>query len=87
MKKFLCILLALFMLMGVAACNKTDDPANGDGENGEQGGDTTPTETIKIGINYELSGGVATYGQILSGICRHGCGRDQRGRRHRRQDG
>ena len=63
MKKFLCILLALFMLRGVAACNKTDDPANGDGENGEQGGDTTPTETIKIGINYELSGGVATYGQ------------------------
>ena len=29
MKKFLCILMALFMLMGVAACNSTEE---GNGE-------------------------------------------------------
>ena len=50
MKKFLCILMALFMLMGVAACNTEE--GNGEENNGEANG-----ETIKIGLNYELSGG------------------------------
>ena len=65
MKKFLCILMALFMLMGVAACNSTEEN-NGEENNGEVNGETngeTTGETIKIGLNYELSGGTATYGQ------------------------
>ncbi len=64
MKKFLCILMALFMLMGVAACNTEE--GNGEENNGEANGETngeTTGETIKIGLNYELSGGTATYGQ------------------------
>lgn len=38
MKKFLCILMALFMLMGVAACNTEE--GNGEENNGEANGET-----------------------------------------------
>ena len=56
MKKILALLLALVMIFGLVGC--------GGGEAGGAEGDT-----IKIGVNYELSGAVATYGQSsLDGV-------------------
>ena len=52
MKKWLVVLLALTMVMSMAL--------TGCG-GGETGGEES--DTIKIGVNYELSGAVATYGQ------------------------
>ncbi len=52
MKKWLVVLLALTMVMSMAL--------TGCG-GGEAGGEES--DTIKIGVNYELSGAVATYGQ------------------------
>ncbi|MBQ3076516.1 MAG: ABC transporter substrate-binding protein [Clostridia bacterium] len=49
MKKFLSLLLVLAMTLAFTACSGGGDEAAGD--------------VIKIGVNYELSGGVATYGQ------------------------
>lgn len=49
MKKWMVLALAVAMVMSMAL--------TGCGENGGEG------ETIKIGVNYELSGAVATYGQ------------------------
>ncbi|NLE98285.1 MAG: ABC transporter substrate-binding protein [Propionibacterium sp.] len=43
----------------LAACSASPDDTNGGG--GENGGGEA--ETIKLGVNYELSGDVATYGQ------------------------
>ena len=57
MKKFLSLLLVLCMLFALGACSKKDEtPA-------DDGGQTAEADTIKIGVNYELSGAVATYGQ------------------------
>jgi branched-chain amino acid transport system substrate-binding protein len=65
MKKTLYLLLVLFLVVGLfAGCSSNTGGADEDsnskdsGENGE--------ETIKIGLNYELSGTVATYGQGLT---------------------
>lgn len=56
MKKTLILLLAMILIIGsFTACGGAKDSGNGDGG-------AAPTE-VKIGINYELSGGVATYGQ------------------------
>jgi len=52
MKKWLVVLLAMTMVMSMAL--------TGCG-GGETGGEES--DTIKIGVNYELSGAVATYGQ------------------------
>ncbi|WP_290773360.1 ABC transporter substrate-binding protein [Anaerofustis sp.] len=49
MKKAAALLLASSMLVGFTACGGSGSSDNGD--------------TIKIGVNYELSGDVATYGQ------------------------
>ncbi|NLT58261.1 MAG: ABC transporter substrate-binding protein [Clostridiales bacterium] len=60
MKKFLSLLLVCCLLLTLfAACTKKDDtpPPADDGDN-----ETPAAETLKIGINYERSGGVATYG-------------------------
>lgn len=55
MKKILILLLALILVIGsLAACG------GGGEDTGE--GDAAPTE-VKIGINYELGGAVATYGE------------------------
>ncbi|MBQ8591104.1 MAG: ABC transporter substrate-binding protein [Firmicutes bacterium] len=53
MKKWLVVLLALTMVMSMALTGC----GGGDAEGGAEG------DTIKIGVNYELSGAVATYGQ------------------------
>ena len=65
MKKTLYLLLVLFLVVGLfAGCSSNTGGADEDsnskdsGENGE--------ETIKVGLNYELSGTVATYGQGLT---------------------
>lgn len=58
-------------LVGLAACSAspdgnggTTDPGTGGETNGSGGGGS-----IKLGVNYELSGGVATYGQAsVAGI-------------------
>lgn len=56
MKKRLALLMALlFTLSFVAGCSTDSKPAGG--------GDS---DTIKVGLNYELSGGVSTYGQGLT---------------------
>jgi len=52
MKKWLVVLLALTMVMSMALTGC----GGGESEGGE-------SDTIKIGVNYELSGAVATYGQ------------------------
>lgn len=49
---FMAILLCLSLLAGCAS--KTDTPSAND------------SDTIKVGLNYELSGNVATYGQGLT---------------------
>lgn len=55
MKKTLILLLALVLVVGsFTAC--------GGGKDTGDNGDAAPTE-VKIGINYELTGAVATYGQ------------------------
>lgn len=59
MKKKLSVILALFMVTSLAAgCGKSTS-ASGKAQSGD----------IKIGLDYELSGGVATYGQgLVKGI-------------------
>lgn len=55
-KRALFLFLTVILVMGLfAGCG-------GDSDNGGNGGGEAPTE-VKIGINYELSGEVATYGQ------------------------
>jgi branched-chain amino acid transport system substrate-binding protein len=55
-KKTMALLLCvIFMLTFVAGCGQQ-------GGNGDENGDGAAAETIKIGINYELSGPVATFG-------------------------
>lgn len=55
MKKRLALLMALlFTLSFVAACSSDSKTASGD------------SNTIKVGLNYELSGEVSTYGQSLT---------------------
>ena len=54
MKKTLILLLALILVIGsFTACGGAKDTGDGD---------AAPTE-VKIGINYELTGAVATYGE------------------------
>lgn len=54
MKKSLILLLAMILVIGsFTACGGAKDSSEGD---------AAPTE-VKIGINYELTGGVATYGE------------------------
>lgn len=57
MKRVLTLLLVVMLVFGLAACG-----GGGGAEDSGNGDATAPTE-IKIGINYELSGEVATYGQ------------------------
>lgn len=52
------MLLTVILVFGMAACGGGDGAGTEDSGNG----DAAPTE-VKIGINYELSGDVATYGQ------------------------
>ena len=55
MKKRLALLMALlFTLSFVVACSTDSKTAAGD------------SDTIKVGLNYELSGPVSTYGQSLT---------------------
>jgi len=51
MKKALALICASVMLVGFTACG---------------GGSSESGDTIKIGVNYELSGDVATYGQACT---------------------
>lgn len=61
MKKLLSTLLALCLITALlAGCSGKDDPTQ---PTGESGGGEPAGETLKVGINYELSGAVATYGQ------------------------
>lgn len=57
MKKWMMLGLAMTMVasMALTGCGGSGDDGNGGG--------SADGDTIKIGINYELSGGVATYGQ------------------------
>lgn len=57
MKKKVSLLLATLFLVGsLAGCNKST-------------GASANAKTIKVGLNYELTGGVATYGQgLVEGI-------------------
>jgi len=63
LKKMLAV-LALCALLGslFTGCSKPADNTAGQTGQTEQTGEAEQSE-IKIGINYELSGGVATYGQ------------------------
>ncbi|MGM9926780.1 MAG: ABC transporter substrate-binding protein [Bacillus sp. (in: firmicutes)] len=63
-KKLAGIFLSMSLMAGVLAGCSGSDQSNSDGSSGEEKG-----ETIKIGVNLELSGGVASYGQsILEGV-------------------
>ncbi|MGX7162487.1 ABC transporter substrate-binding protein [Enterococcus massiliensis] len=57
MKKKLVFLAAAFLLSACSAAPKADNSAGGSGGGNKQEGDT-----IKIGVNLELSGSVAAYG-------------------------
>ena len=54
MKKKMSLLLLLFVFSVASGCSGDKDVAVGEGD------------TIKVGMNYELSGPVSTYGQSLS---------------------
>jgi branched-chain amino acid transport system substrate-binding protein len=58
-KKFAFLFASLFLL---GACSA--GPSGGDSSNGNSngGGNTQEGDTIKIGLNLELSGAVAGYG-------------------------
>lgn len=66
MKRAVSLLLTLALTSGLfAGCSNS---ANKKAEEGKAAGDTA-SDTIKVGLDYELSGNVATYGQgLTSGI-------------------
>ncbi len=55
MKKLLTVLLMIALVFGLAGCGGSDEKTG-------EATDTKATE-VKIGINYELSGAVASYGE------------------------
>lgn len=62
MKKALCLLLVLFLAVGLfAGCSQEAGTETEEGSN-----EASDKETVKVGLNYELSGNVATYGQGLT---------------------
>ena len=65
MKKFGSIFLASTLLAGVLAGCGSDDDSSTDSGTGDSGGSSSAGETIKIGANLELSGGVASYGASI----------------------
>ncbi len=66
MKKFGSIFLASTLLAGVLAGCGSDDDSSTDSGTGGSGGSSSAGETIKIGANLELSGGVASYGASIN---------------------
>lgn len=64
MKKFGSLFLASTLLAGVLAGCGSDDSS--DSSSGSSDGGSTSGETIKIGANLELSGGVASYGSSIN---------------------
>ena len=64
MKKFGSLFLASTLLAGVLAGCGSDDSS--DSSWGSSDGGSTSGETIKIGGNLELSGGVASYGSSIN---------------------
>ncbi len=63
-RKLAGMFFSMSLVMGIlAGCSGSDQSSSDDSAGGEKG------ETIKIGVNLELSGGVASYGQsILEGV-------------------
>lgn len=60
MKKTLSLLMTLLLTLSLlAGCTQKSNEASSTGS-------AAASETIKVGLNYELSGGVATYGQGLT---------------------
>ena len=61
MKKFLALMVSAVLLTGLlSGCQSNSaDKQEGAGDSPSSG------DTIKVGLNYELSGDVATYGQSL----------------------
>ncbi len=64
MKKFGSLFLASTLLAGVLAGCGSDD--SNDSSSSSSDGGSTSGETIKIGANLELSGGVASYGSSIN---------------------
>lgn len=63
MKKFASIFLASSVLAGMlAGCGTSDEGSSSNGGSGSSGSG----DTIKIGANLELSGGVASYGSSIN---------------------
>ena len=63
MKKVLYLSLVLFLLVGLfAGCSSNTGVGSDEDNNSKDSGENS----IKVGLNYELSGGVATYGQGLT---------------------
>ncbi len=60
-KKFIAMLSLVLVLSLLAGC-----ASGGNKDAGSTGGEAKAGETIKIGVNYELSGAVATYGTNLN---------------------
>lgn len=71
-KKLTAIFMSILLVVGIlAACGGggSEKSSGSSNENGSDSGGSKSSETIKIGANLELSGGVATYGQgILEGV-------------------
>lgn len=58
MKKGLILVLTLVLVVGlITGCGGSGD------KNGTNQGDVAPAKEVKIGVNYELSGGNASYGE------------------------
>jgi branched-chain amino acid transport system substrate-binding protein len=62
-RKLNAIFMSLMLSAGMlAACGNSDEPSKSSSDNNNKG----DGETIKIGANLELSGGVASYGQGIA---------------------
>lgn len=65
-KKFMLLLMSIFLVGMLAACGGSTTGGGGSSSGGESGSDSgsggDDGDTIKIGLNFELSGPVASYG-------------------------
>lgn len=61
MKKVLLVIMSMVLVLGMLSGCKSSTASNG--------GNSENSDTIKVGLNYELTGGGATYGQgLVDGI-------------------
>lgn len=61
-KKLLLLLMSIFLVGMLAACGGSTTGGGNSSSGSDSGSDSGDSDTIKIGLNFELSGPVASYG-------------------------